>query len=397
MEARVIDDTLMTVEEVYEQYKNLLNKLAWKYRKAAEKRRLDHDDVLSFAKEGMILAFQRFEQSKGLKFMTYLFPQIEFQIRRRLRDYSIGLKFSRSVQELVSKAYTHPELTLEEVGEKYGYKKKIIQEALIYKTSSYQSMDEPIRNDKNDDKMKVQDTIIIENDDTSCVVEDFISVVGEKIGGVIQNKIDGKTQQEIGESLNISQVQVSRLLIKAQSLWIDYEKGMLPLNLTVEKYNEYKESGMLDKEIASEVGVSAPTLSIWKKKRLPGIDNTKAVKTIVKVKERRETNTPKEVKQPDQDKLQGFVNTLKREKEVMEKAIKDLQEEVASLSGENAKNINSVMELEADYNHQRALVINLDAEVENLREHLREVREEYVKVGKENEHLWGLLKIKMEG
>jgi chromosome segregation ATPase len=98
-----------------------------------------------------------------------------------------------------------------------------------------------------------------------------------------------------------------------------------------------------------------------------------------------------------QEDLKADNGRLKRELEVREKAIKDLQEEVASLSGENAKNINSVMELEADYNHQRALVINLDAEVGNLREHLREVREEYVKVGKENEHLWGLLKIKMEG
>jgi molecular chaperone GrpE (heat shock protein) len=88
---------------------------------------------------------------------------------------------------------------------------------------------------------------------------------------------------------------------------------------------------------------------------------------------------------------------LKRELEVREKAVEDLKEEVASLSGENAKNINSVMELEADYNQQRSFVINLDAECENLREQLRQAREESVKYGKENEHLWGLLKIKMEG
>jgi chromosome segregation ATPase len=98
-----------------------------------------------------------------------------------------------------------------------------------------------------------------------------------------------------------------------------------------------------------------------------------------------------------QDKLMTDNRRLQRELEVREKAIKDLQEEVASLSGENAKNINSVMELEADYNHQRTLVINLDAEVENIREQLRQLKEDYVKVGKENEHLWGLLKIKMEG
>jgi RNA polymerase sigma factor (sigma-70 family) len=417
MEARVIDDTLMSIEEVYEQYKKLLNKLAWKYRKAAEKRKLDHDDVMSFAKEGMILAFQRFDQSMGLKFMTYLFPQVEFQIKRRLRDYSIGLKFSRSVQELISKSHSHPEMSLEEVGEKYGYKKKIIKEALIYKTTSYQSMDEPIKHDKNDDKMKVQDTIILENDDSLCVVEDFIKLTGDKIGSVIKMRMDGKTQREIGECLGVGQVQTGRLLIKAQSLWTDYEKGMFPLKLTVEQYNEYKESGMLDKDIAKEMGVTAPTLSIWKKKRLSGVDKTKAVKSIVKVKQQRETNTTKEPKQLPQNEDKKRISSLERELKVREKAIKDLEMKLEdSISKEKHNRIieegeQRFLELQLDeqkarlewkkymedYFKEHSKVLLLDSECENLREQLRQAREESVKYGKENEHLWGLLKIKMEG
>jgi uncharacterized coiled-coil DUF342 family protein len=108
---------------------------------------------------------------------------------------------------------------------------------------------------------------------------------------------------------------------------------------------------------------------------------------------------------------------LKRELEVREKAIKDLDEflkdsvpkfthdkevERLKVELEDAENkmvewCRSSDEYRGAYHKEHSLVIQLDGEVENLREQLRQAREESVKYGKENEHLWGLLKIKMEG
>jgi transposase len=154
------------------------------------------------------------------------------------------------------------------------------------------------------------------------------------------------------------------------------------------EYQDLKAGGLNDEQIAEKKGVSSATIWNWKKKN--GLIGTTVYKPD------REVETQSETKGIQED-LKAENGRLKRELEVREKAIKDLKEEVASLSGENAKNINSVMELEADYNQQRSFVINLDQELENTREQLRQAREESVKYGKENEHLWGLLKIKMEG
>jgi chromosome segregation ATPase len=165
-------------------------------------------------------------------------------------------------------------------------------------------------------------------------------------------------------------------------------RGKRLVKLSVEQYQDYKAKGYTDSKISEELNCSPNTITNWKKKHLKVLKAEN--KGGTEIQKQFETNTI-------QEDLKADNGRLKRELEVREKAIKDLQEEVASLSGENAKNINSVMELEADYNHQRALVINLDAEVENKREQLRQLKEDHVKVCKENEHLWGLLKIKMEG
>jgi deoxyadenosine/deoxycytidine kinase len=116
----------------------------------------------------------------------------------------------------------------------------------------------------------------------------------------------------------------------------------------------------------------------------------------------------------NQEDLNTENRRLKRELEVREKAIKDLEmkiedEHVPKKAYESevqlrekyldkfqlAKNL--LEKSEADYHKEHSLAIQLDGEVENLREQLRQSREESVKYGKENEHLWGLLKIKMEG
>jgi uncharacterized coiled-coil DUF342 family protein len=107
----------------------------------------------------------------------------------------------------------------------------------------------------------------------------------------------------------------------------------------------------------------------------------------------------------------------KKNEEVMEMAIKELKAklddsiskfdhnravEKLKLELEEAESImvnwaNKADKHEEAYQKEHSIVVNLDAEVENIREQLRQLKEDYVKVGKENEHLWGLLKIKMEG
>jgi transcriptional regulator with XRE-family HTH domain len=185
-------------------------------------------------------------------------------------------------------------------------------------------------------------------------------------------------------------------------------------DFTVKEYMGYKEEMKLnDEQIAERKGVTPATLWGWKKKNdLIGVSQRKA---FVKKKGPVESITPKEPGNSPHHELQGFVNTLKREKEVMEKAIKQSEEKYENLKlttvprckynnleidykeadFERIKNFEEYKKMEEAYHKEHSIRINLDAELENIREQLRQSREEIVMLGQENEHLKGLVKLWM--
>jgi transcriptional regulator with XRE-family HTH domain len=185
------------------------------------------------------------------------------------------------------------------------------------------------------------------------------------------------------------------------------------VKLTMEQYRDYKAKGLTDGQIAEELGCTPTTISNWKK-RQDSADRWDRSK--VRNKPDTEVETQSETKDIQED-LKAENGRLKRELEVREKAIKDLQDNAKDSvprseflrlhEDHKAKNDEIHSKLTSEmmlnkrvselYDKEHSLVIQLDAELENVREQLRQAREESVNYGKENEHLWGLLKIKMEG
>jgi hypothetical protein len=101
---------------------------------------------------------------------------------------------------------------------------------------------------------------------------------------------------------------------------------------------------------------------------------------------------------------------LKREKKVMEMAIKDLEmkiedEYVVKKAYESERELRKsyytkyfsakyeLEKREADYQKEHSLVIQLDVELENSRDQYRKVISHNVNLTKENEHLRGLVKM----
>lgn len=179
------------------------------------------------------------------------------------------------------------------------------------------------------------------------------------------------------------------------------------LELSVEKYRDYKAKGFTDGKIAEEEGCTPTTISNWKKK------NIKPFKVVETPKE---TNTPKEPKQPPQNELQSVVNSLKRQMEVKEMAIKQQKEEIEHLKAttvsrdkfsnmkidfeesehERIKNFEEYKKMENQYMATLSKLTLIDAELENKREELRQAREEVVSLGQELEHLRPLMVLYMK-
>jgi hypothetical protein len=181
--------------------------------------------------------------------------------------------------------------------------------------------------------------------------------------------------------------------------------GRLPkLEMSVEEYKGYKEKGMSDKKVAEEKGVAAGTIDYWKKKH-----HISSYSDLVK----KETNSPRKEKEQPQEDYRSVIDSLKRELEVREKAIKDLEEKVEALEvtrvpivkyqeleakleeseANRYKNIDAYQQYEAKYQKEHSIVISLDAELENTREQLRKAEGLNEVYKQENEHLRGLIRI----
>ncbi|MBW3114210.1 hypothetical protein KYJ26_20290 [Bacillus sp. MCCB 382] len=187
-------------------------------------------------------------------------------------------------------------------------------------------------------------------------------------------------------------------------------------DFTTNEYNDLKAVGLNDEQVAEKKGVSTPTLTKWKKDN--GISSGKVFgrkKDDKEPKVFKPTITPKETVQPPQNELQSVVETLKRQLDVREKAINQQFEKIEHLKAttvprekyknmkidfeeaelERIKNFEEYKKMENAYQKEHAIVINLDAELENVREQLRQARVEAVRAGQENEHLKGLVKLWM--
>jgi hypothetical protein len=222
-------------------------------------------------------------------------------------------------------------------------------------------------------------------------------------------------KEHIARALKMRNTDFKELLIN-WGLQKGAETEMAKLKtFTQEEYRDLKAQGLNDEEIAEKKNVTSATIYNWKKKS--GLIGTTLYKQDTEPKVFKPSITPKEPKQPPKNELQDVVNTLKRQLNVREEAINQQHEKIEHLKAttvsrdkynnmkidfeeaelERIKNFEEYKKMEEAYHKEHSIVISLDAELENVREMLRDVRKDYVKAAKENEHLWGLLKIKMEG
>lgn len=190
----------------------------------------DRDDLFQLGSIGLMKAIYKFDPKFNVKFSTYAVPMILGEIKRYLRDDGM-VKVSRSLKQIAIKA-------------------KGVSEALSKKLGREPSIDEiasELDVEKEDLLLALESTVSVEylhgviheEEGTPICLMDKISQNGEcEEEKVVQNILlkevlsklekrerqiimlryfEDKTQSEIGEILEISQVQVSRIEKKVLS------------------------------------------------------------------------------------------------------------------------------------------------------------------------------------
>lgn len=184
----------------------------------------DRDDLFQLGSIGLIKAIYKFDPRFNVKFSTYAVPMILGEIKRYLRDDGM-VKVSRSLKQLAIKVKMQGEAlskklgrdpTIEEIAEKLGVEKEDVVMA-IESNFSVEYLQGVIHEEEGSPICLI-DKISRKGDNEEDKVVDNI-LLKEVLGKLEKRErqiimlryFEDKTQSEIGQILDISQVQVSRI------------------------------------------------------------------------------------------------------------------------------------------------------------------------------------------
>ncbi|MEC1520673.1 RNA polymerase sigma factor SigB [Neobacillus niacini] len=213
--------------QLVEQYTNLIGSIARKYSKG----RNLHEDIMQVGMIGLLSSIRRFDPSTGNPFEAYLIPMVIGEIKRFLRDKTWDVhvprriketwpKLNAAVEELTNRLQRSPKI--HEIAEHLGISEEEVLETMeLGKGYQTASVDQTIETSSDGSGVTALDVIGSEDKgyervDQQMLVQSALHVLDEREKQIIQwTFIENKSQREVGESLGISQMHVSRLQKKA--------------------------------------------------------------------------------------------------------------------------------------------------------------------------------------
>lgn len=187
-------------------------------------RGIDYEDIYQVASIALIKAVERFDPQKGVKFVSFATPTLIGEIKRFFRDKGSVIRIPRRIYEVYQKVNhakehlsqeLHRPPKIDEIAKYLNISEETVVE-IIESNNAYnmQSFDQ---NAFADDDLELHETIG-EEDSTFEKIEnrDFLNKSLDKFNEAEKEFIkmryfNDKTQKEIAEKLNVSQMYVSRL------------------------------------------------------------------------------------------------------------------------------------------------------------------------------------------
>ncbi|MBM7615601.1 SigB/SigF/SigG family RNA polymerase sigma factor [Alkaliphilus hydrothermalis] len=188
---------------------------------------IDYEDIYQVASVGLIYAIERFDLSKGFEFSSFATPTIIGEIKKHFRDKGWSIRVPRRIQELSkkingAKTTLHQKLQrtpmIRDIAEYLDCTEEEVMEAMeASQVYTPKSLDLTYDNDGEDKDVQLMD-LIGDTDKSFDLLEnrDFLEKAMEKLNEVEKKVLKdrffaSKTQMQIAEEMNVSQMTVSRM------------------------------------------------------------------------------------------------------------------------------------------------------------------------------------------
>ncbi|MBM7561013.1 SigB/SigF/SigG family RNA polymerase sigma factor [Fusibacter tunisiensis] len=188
---------------------------------------IEYEDIYQVASLGLIYAIERFDVDRGFEFSSFATPTIIGEIKKYFRDKGWSVRVPRRIQELskkinLAKSKLQQDLQrIPKISDIAAYlnvsEEEVIEAMEASQVYTPKSLDITYDSSGDDKEIQLQD-IIGRDDKYFDIIEnrDFINMCLKKLNE-IEVKIvndrffDSKTQIQVADELNVSQMTVSRM------------------------------------------------------------------------------------------------------------------------------------------------------------------------------------------
>ncbi len=219
-------------DKIFENYQYLARVIAKRYMNKG----IEYEDLYQVACMGLVLAIDRFDCERGVKFSTFAMPTIMGEVKRYFRDKGFIIKLPRRLYEIFRKAdrirMVHEQQegsipTVDEIASALKIADKDVAESLRYSdVVNMRSLEDTVYNSDMGLSQIIgveEDSfLMIENHDFIC--EGLRKLTPDEKKLIFARYYKGKSQKEVAAKLGVSQMQVSRLerkvLEKLKSMYV---------------------------------------------------------------------------------------------------------------------------------------------------------------------------------
>jgi RNA polymerase sigma-B factor len=214
-------------EELIERWLPLARSVARRYERADE----PFDDLVQVASLALVKAIDRYDPAFGNAFSSYAVPTIAGELKRHFRDRSWAVRPPRGLQELtlrVERAATRLTAqldrapTVRELAAATGNSDEQILEAL-HARGGRDALSLQASIGGAGEQAELQDVLGADDSgyaqaETRAFLEDLMALLPQRTREILRLRFEGDlSQQEIGELLGVSQMQISRIIRQAIS------------------------------------------------------------------------------------------------------------------------------------------------------------------------------------
>lgn len=207
--------------ELIERFLPLARSLARRYERRGE----SLEDLFQVASMALVKAVDRFDSDRDIAFSSYAVPTITGELKRHFRDRGWAVRPPRAIQELSMRLNAlEPRLsrqldrapTVGELAAAGGVSDEQVLEALRARRARYGlSLQAPAGAE---DNQELQDTIAVSDDGFSqaenrAVLHGLLKYLSPRSAMIMRLRVEQDlTQAEIGAMLDVSQMQISRIM-----------------------------------------------------------------------------------------------------------------------------------------------------------------------------------------